>query len=171
MNQTQRKFLIDKINEKVKITDKLLKESLPEEPDLASYLLAGIIGGTTKIKSSEALLEVLKQRALKNTSGWLSRNSWSSKNDRVEFRLEEFFDIPKEYLKVYEEWKNETKRIEESRKTLLLQTEGLCTRIQLASNKTLEKMIAEVDDMGDISLVDVTLKSLMTDNEQKILSE
>lgn len=53
-----------------------------------------------------------------------------------------------------------------------MQSEGLCTRIQLASNKTLEKMIAEVDDMGDISLVDCTLKALMSNTgENKLLED
>lgn len=51
------------------------------------------------------------------------------------------------------------------------QFEGLCTRIQLASNKTLEKMIAEVDDMGDISLVDCTLKALLSSSPESKLLE
>lgn len=41
----------------------------------------------------------------------------------------------------------------------------LVTRIQLASDKTLEKMISEVDDMGDVSLMDTKLKSLISGNK------
>ena len=37
---------------------------------------------------------------------------------------------------------------------------NLITRIRLASNKTLEKMINEIDDMGEISLFDKKLKQI-----------
>jgi len=33
-------------------------------------------------------------------------------------------------------------------------------RVQLASDKTLQKLINEVDDMGDLSLMDTKLKML-----------
>lgn len=162
MNQTQRKYLIDKIQAQIKATDEALKSSLPEEPKMDGYLLRALFDGTLEIRTKKSLMEVLKNRASKSPSSWLIKDSWRSKSDRVEFDLSDFFIIPEQYQKDYDVWKAEKERIENSRRTLRLQSEGLCTRIQLASNKTLEKMISEVDDMGDISLVDCTLKALIS---------
>lgn len=171
MNQTQRKFLIDKIQEQIKKTDEALKKSLPEEPILAGYLLQELFAGTLEMRTKKSVMDLLKQRAMKNPTKWLCDDNWRSKADKVEFALPDFFVIPEKYKTDYAAWESETARIEETRRTLRLQSEGLCTRIQLASNKTLEKMIAEVDDMGDISLVDCTLKALLSSSPESKLLE
>lgn len=172
MNQAQRKFLIDKIQAGIKETDKVLEESLPDEPKMDGYLLQALFAGTLEIRTKKSLMDLLKTRAARNVNSWLTANSWSSKSDRVEFKLEDFFVTPEQYQIDYDAWKKETERIEGLRRTMRMQSEGLCTRIQLASNKTLEKMIAEVDDMGDISLVDCTLKALMSNTgENKLLED
>lgn len=38
------------------------------------------------------------------------------------------------------------------------------------ADKTLKKMISEVDDMGDISLMDTKLKNMIGNSEQKLIS-
>lgn len=80
--------------------------------------------------------------------------------------------MPEAYFNAVNEYKKEYELYSEQIKILSMQCEGLCTRIQLASDKILQKMINEIDDIGDISLMDLTIKSLSVGTyEQKILDK
>lgn len=78
------------------------------------------------------------------------------------FSLEEFFVIPQEYLKMREERAIKVKEVDDQIKQLRIQLETLEVRIMVASDKVLQKLINEVDDMGDISLIDTQIKLLDT---------
>lgn len=74
--------------------------------------------------------------------------------------IEEFFIVPDEYRKWIEERQKIEVEIQNKINALYLQLETLEIRIMIASDKTLQKLISEVDDMGDISLVDTKIKLL-----------
>lgn len=54
------------------------------------------------------------------------------------------------------------KEVDDQIKQLRIQLETLEVRIMVASDKVLQKLINEVDDMGDISLIDTQIKLLDT---------
>ena len=167
MNQAQRKYLIDKIQKNTEETIKQLVGAIPKCPEASNYCVTALAEGSLRLKSPEAILDTLRMRWLAN--GSLNTESYFSRKSEIKFAFHEIFELPEEYRRDYAEWEKEEQSIKETINTLRVQSEGLCTRIQLASDKTLDKMIAEVDDMGDLSFMDCTLKALMTKSETNLL--
>ena len=164
MNSTQRKFLVDKITEKTKIRIKLLKETIPEALSLNVYMLHQVMSNDFEIKSTEELKKIVLEKALKagadknHREDWLG-NSWGASNRLgVHFTLDEFFVIPEKYLQLRRDRQEIVDKVQKEINELQLQLETLEVRIMVASDKTLQKLINEVDDMGDISLIDTRIK-------------
>lgn len=114
-------------------------------------------------------MQVLRQMALKvkDRDDWMG-NSWGSANKGdIHFRAIDFFIVPDEFKVLYDEYKDKREKAEKEISALYIQTDSLITRIQLASDKTLQAMINEVDDMGDISLFDTKLKQLTNPKDTK----
>lgn len=166
MNSTQRKFLVDKITEKTKSKIQALRDKIPESLSLNVYMLHRVMSNDFEIKSKDELKELILDKALKAGQNkqyredWLG-NAWGISNrSNVAFTLDEFFVIPQEYLKMREEREEQKIKIEEQIRNLQIQLETLEVRIMVASDKTLQKLVNEVDDMGDISLIDTRIKFL-----------
>jgi len=162
MNQAQRNFLIKKIEETIKARVKALEDSKPEYPSLNNYLLHAVMSGNFELQPNEEIKKILLQKALnaKGNEDWLG-NHWGMANKSlVAFKADEIFVIPEEYRERARICREKQSELQEQISTLRIQSETLITRIQLASDKTLQKMINEVDDMGDISLIDTKLKYL-----------
>lgn len=166
MNTAQRKFLVDKIAETTKAKIKVLKDSIPEQVSLNIYMLHKVMSNDFEIKPLEDLKKVVLDKAIKlgqsssNREDWLG-NAWGVANKKnVAFTLDEFFVIPPEYLKMRDDRNNEIKKIYSEIEKLEAQLNTLEIRIMVASDKTLQRLIAEIDDMGDISLIDTKIKLL-----------
>lgn len=163
MNQSQRNFLINKIKENIKVRVGALEGAKPEYPNMANYLFHAVMNNTLKIQPQEKILEVVRQKALKAKSGsnWLEDNrSWGSLERVVKFQISEIFILPDDYNKMLEDYMVRIADINVKIADIRIAGDSLITRIQLASDKTLQTMINEVDDMGDISLMDDKLKLL-----------
>lgn len=166
MNTTQRKYLVDKVTERTKLKIQALRDSIPEAVSLNVYMLHRVMSNDFQIRSQDELRRIILEKALKagqvrqHREDWLG-NSWGSANkSNVAFTLDEFFIIPEEYLKMRQDRADQIKKIEEEIAALRIQLETLEIRIMMASDKSLQKLINEVDDMGDISLVDTRIKLL-----------
>lgn len=166
MNSTQRKFLVDKVTERTELKIQALRNSIPESLSLNVYMLHKVMSNDFEIKSKEDLKKIVLEKALKAGQNkqyredWLG-NTWGVSNKgNVVFTLDEFFIIPNEYLKMREEREQQKIIIEEQIRQLQIQLETLEVRIMVASDKVLQKLINEVDDMGDISLIDTRIKLL-----------
>lgn len=162
MNTQQRNYLIKKIEESVKIRVDALKSSEPQPPSLSNFLLHAVMSGTFEIRSNEEIKEMIRQKALtsKDRDDWMG-NSWgNASKDKIIFQAKDFFIIPEEYQKRWDEYREKRKAIWDEVASIQSQADGLVTRITLASDKTLQTMINEVDDMGNISLMDTKLKLL-----------
>ncbi len=79
----------------------------------------------------------------------------------VKIPIRDLFVIPKEYDELWTDYRKNDEERKQRIRQIQIECDTLVTRIQLASDKTLEKMISEVDDMGDVSLMDTKLKSLI----------
>ncbi len=172
MNQTQRTYLIDTIRKKTKDRVEAMEGEKVEGPNLANYLFKHIMAGTLEIKSTEELLATLKAKAIKARPGdtWYAGDRYSSERE-VKFQVKEFFVLPPDYLELQTEAREKNERITQEVTAIKMQMDTLITRIQLASNSTLEGMIQEVDDMGNLSLMDLKLRPALGSAEAKLLGE
>lgn len=166
MNNQQRKYLIEKITERTKTKIKSLETSIPEVVSLNVHMLHKVMSNDFQIKPIEELRAIVLEKALKAgqrkefREDWLG-NPWGTANKaNVAFTLDEFFVIPDEYLKMRQDREDKRKIVQEEISKLYLQLETLEVRIMLASDKVLQGIVNEVDDMGDISLIDTKIKLL-----------
>ena len=174
MNQAQRTFLINKIKERTKsMTDALKKEDREDSPpSLSNYLLHAVMSDKFQLQDIETIKKTIKEKALTAKMGgsiWLGKSSWQTASDNeVVLKADQLFVIPEEWRKQWEIYRKEQDERQSQINEIQIQSDTLITRIQLASDKTLEKMISEIDDMGNISLMDTKLKILQggTDTKQ-----
>lgn len=164
MNSQQRKFLVDKITKKTKAHIRLLENSKPKRLDLDVYMLHQVMSSDFEIKSNEELRQLVLEKALKagnsekSKEDWLG-SAWSSSNRKgVYFTLDEFFVIPEKYKQMQRDRDEEIKKIEQEIADLYLKLETLEIRIMVASDKVLQQIVNDVDDMGDIGLIDTRIK-------------
>jgi len=174
MNQAQRNFLIQKIRDGVNAQVKLIEGNKEEPPSLSNYLLHAVMAGTFEIITNDQIKELIRKKALNskaNSDSWMSRDSgWGSSDKKLAFDPKDFFILPEEYKKLWDEHRIRQEQIHQEVNDLKIKTDGLITRIQLASDKTLQAMINEIDDMGNITLMDTTLKSLTSPSFNKALN-
>lgn len=163
MNQTQRAFLIKKIDESIKIKIDALKHNLPEQPSLNNYLLHAVMSGNFEIRTNDEIKKSIINKALRSKEGdtsWMNNGRGWDSRITIQFRPEEIFIIPEAYNELKKQYDAEVGRINKEIRNLSVQSDALITRIQLASDKTLQTMINEIDDMGNISLMDTKIKML-----------
>ena len=165
MNQTQRNFLIEKIRKQTEITASALTSSKKESPNYNNLLLHAVLSNKFEIVSIEAIKETIIKKAKEARSGqdWLSnsRSAFSSYDrGEVVFQIKDIFKFSKEIQDQMDEWKAESDKIREEICNVTVQAENLILRIQLSSDKVLERLINEVNDMGDLSLMDTKIKLL-----------
>ncbi len=163
MNSVQRKFLIDRISSKTKARIKLLEDSKLPYTSASNHLYRAIMNGTLELQPELVIKEALTKKALNAMEGtnWLSgeRNGYN-KERKVTLDIEEMFVLPASYSDDIRRVKDHNTALDREITELKTQLDTLEVRIQLASDKTLQKLINEVDDMGDLSLLDTKLKLL-----------
>lgn len=162
MNQAQRNYLVEEIEKSVDMRIKALDESKPEYPNASLYLFNAVMSGKLELQSNEKITEVIRQKALKDKTGnnWLGGDRWGESTNEVKFNLKEIFIFPKEYQEKLDEYKKISKEVNEKIDKIEGEKKALVMRVKLASNNILEKLIMEVDDMGELSLMDTKLKQL-----------
>lgn len=165
MNQAQRNFLIKRIEDQVKASIEALKDKKPDAPNLNNYLLHQVLSGKLKIKPTEHIKKAIIKRALEAKEGenWMTgeRNNYSGLGAKLfKLNVTDLIDVDAEYTRLLEEYKAASVDIDDKIRVLRVQSDTLITRIQLASDRTLDKMINEIDDMGDISLMDTKIRFL-----------
>lgn len=164
MNAQQRKFLIEKINKETKQKIEELKSKKISYPNANNYLFKSILSDTLKLKSEEHILSVLKARAMDSKDGkdWLTNDNsgWGSRVDVVKIGIVDLIELPEDFRNKIEEVRLHNDEIQKEIDLLQVQLNSIEMRVQLASDKVLQKLINEVDDMGQLSLVNTTLKSL-----------
>ena len=162
MNQTQRNFLVDKIQSKLDAERKALESQLPERPSLEGFLVHEIMKGTIEMQSTEFVKDYITDRVINLKKGEsLLGDRWSSSKNEITLPPSKLFVIPEEYARRMKEYEKKSAEIRGQISELAIQAETMITRIKLASNSVLEGLVRDVDNMGDIRLVDTTLKKLL----------
>lgn len=163
MNSTQRKFLVDKLLESSKRQVEELKRSMLIYPSASNFLFKASLNGTLRLKSEKIILDFVHKKALNAKEGenWLSDMRIGYEKERViKIDIDHLFELPQDYLDEVERVRLHNKAIQAKIDEILVVANSMEVRIQLASDKTLQTLINEVDDMGQISLVDTKLKEL-----------
>lgn len=162
MNQKQREFLIKKIQESVKSKVGALEKQMPEAPSLSAILNESVLNGTFELKPIEeiktSIIDNTLRMQVKNQS--LLASDWRGSKPVYGIYAEHLFVIPEKYKNLKDKYDAKVADLRVEISELNRSAESLIVRIQLASDKTLDVMISEVDDMGNVSLMDTKLKLL-----------
>ena len=163
MNQSQRKFLIDTVTSRAKTKISALRSSIPKAPSLSNHVFLAVMNGTLKIKPESEIIEALKQKALNSKEGanWLAEDSGWMSSTSIKIDRDAILVTPESYNIEYKKYKDASDRINAEIEELNLQLDTLVIRLQLTSDKNLELIVREVDDMGEVKLIDNKLKLLL----------
>lgn len=174
MNQDQRKYLIKVVEDQCEKQQRALIKPYP--PSLNNYLIAAILDNSIQYADINNLKEKVRQLVLSLGNGddligtadrYSRRHNYDleDKNYVIQLKAEDIFILPSTYLearKEYEEkreiYTQQIKQLESFRDTIIM-------KIQLGSNKILEKLINDVDNMADLKIVNQHL--LLSDNSNK----
>lgn len=163
MNATQRKFLVEKIQKKVKDKIEELRRDKFDYPSASNYIFKAILNDTLELQDNATILKALKDKAIKSKEGanWLSNEYMgANKETTIQLLIDELVVVPEDFDKERKRVHDHNKGIDSEIQSLYAQLDTIEVRIQLASDKVLQKLINEVDDMGDISLIDTKIKFL-----------
>lgn len=164
MNATQRKFLVERIQQKVKDKIESLQKSKLQYPSASNYIFKAVLNEKLELQPKEVILNAIKTKALNAKEGenWLSEMRMGFEKEReIKLLIKQLIILPDDYNQEYERVKEHNKKIDAEIALMKIQLDTIEIRIQLASDKMLQNLINEIDDMGDISLVDTKLKMLL----------
>lgn len=163
MNTTQRKFLIERIQQKTKNKIESLKRDRMDYPSIDNFIFKAVLTDNLELQPNEVILNSLKEKAKRAKAGenWLSEERMGVyKNNTIRLDIKELVKLPEDYNAELSRVMEHNNSINEEISKLQIQLETIEVRVQLASDKTLQNLINEVDDMGSLSLIDTKLKLL-----------
>lgn len=172
MNQDQRKFLIEQVTKACNEQAEIIEAEMPIRPSLNNYLVAACLDNTLQLQSAETLREKIKQRVLKfgkddqlvseeEKGSWRasrSRNRSEAFEQTVSVEAADIFVIPEAYKTAFAEYEKKKKEIEDKVKMLYAEKDTIIMKIQIGSNSILDKLIMQVDSLGDLSLMNTQLQ-------------
>jgi hypothetical protein len=169
MNQTQRDFLIKKIEKTYNDQVEQINSEEATAPSLNNYLIAAFLNGTIRYKNLDLLKEKLHNRVLKmgikgvlinedDEDDWRStRRRRSSERKYMEIDPEDLFEIPQAYLDELELYRAKKRDIAKRLKELEAQKETIIMKLQIGSAKILDKFVEQVDNLIDIETLNRSL--------------
>lgn len=161
MNSQQRKFLIERIQQKTKQRIEELQKSKLQYPSASNYIFKAALNDTLMLEPTEVILGAIKKKALSAKEGenWLSEERMGmNKENSIRLRLVDLIVLPEDYKTELDRIRSYNQSINEEIHQLRVQLDTIEVRVQLASDKTLQNLINEVDDMGNLSLMDTKLR-------------
>lgn len=166
MNQDQRKFLIDQVTKTCANQVEALKSKMPKKPSLNNYLVAACLDGSLLMNDIELLRDRIKQAVLnlgpnealvsEDNSNWRNSNDKHIKQ-KVTLEAEDIFVFPEAYIKAKEEYMRNKAALEEEINALIAQRDTIIMKIQIGSNNILDKLVLQIDSMGDLNLMNSQL--------------
>jgi hypothetical protein len=168
MNQKQREYVISKV--KGLVDDKIdkLRKSRKERPSLNNYIVAGVLDGTIKMKNQEQIREHIRDLVLKLGAGENfvdSQYSYRSKraDSGIKLSVRNVFELPESYLEREKEVDDWNAEIDQQIETLKAEYATVEMKLNLGSDKQFSYLLDEVDNMGDLQLIN---NAFRLDNKQ-----
>lgn len=171
MNQDQRKYLILQVEKTCQEKVEELEASIPARPSLNNYLVAAFLDNSIQFADMEKLKTKMKEEVIRLGAGdvlvnddgdddWKYRRS-KKKNRKTTFTVnvnaEDLFVIPQAYKDKLKEYTDEKERIEKEIEMLQATTKTIVMKIQIGSSATMDKLVMQIDNMGDLNLVNSQL--------------
>jgi len=167
MNQDQRKFLITQVENTCQKQIGELKEQIPDKPSLNNYLIASFLDNTIQFSDIEALKFKMRKAVLKmghndilvkeETEYWGHRNRDDKEQPIVQVHAEDLFVLPENYKTALAEYEQKKKAIKKQIEALEYTEKTIVMKLQIGSSATLEKLVMQVDNMGDLNLMNSQL--------------
>jgi hypothetical protein len=167
MNQDQRKFLIEQVNKSFQVQKNLLEEEEESiiEPSLNNYLVAAVFDGTFQLQDVEDLKRKIKERVLKfgKNDKLVSdpNDSYSrrGRDNKAEVTLDaaDVFVLPEAYVVALEQYRKIKKGKSKELLALESQRDTIIMKIQIGSNALLDKLVMQIDNLGDLDLTNTQL--------------
>jgi hypothetical protein len=166
MNQKQREFLTKHITSVHDQKVRELKNKMRQEPSLNNHLVASFLDGSAAFNDIKKLREKIHQRVLKMSSGEvlikkerMSRGIMGGRTEEntIQLRAEDLFIIPETYTKELDEVNAHNAKIEDEIQLLKDMLNTIIMKIQIGSDKHLAPLIEDVENIGDLRLVNSQL--------------
>lgn len=169
MNQEQRKYLVSKIEETFKRQKSRLEEEIPTKPSMNRYLIGALLDGSAKIIDPKKIKENLKKHVLElGKEEFVEEDRWNNKRGEVmKIPPGLVIEMPKSFLIDMETWKKKNDEIRKKIKDLDAQREVLVLKINIGSSVILDKLINQVDSLGDLDLFSNKLTLIAEDIGEK----
>lgn len=145
---------------------KELRAKRRAEPSLNNHLVASFLDGSAAFNDIEKLKEKIHQRVLKMSSGEvliktqnMTRGIMGGRKEEntIQLRAEDLFIIPESYTKELDEVLEHNAKIDEEIQYLGDMLNTIIMKIQIGSDKHLAPLIEDVENIGDLRLVNSQL--------------
>lgn len=181
MNQEQRRFLISKVEQTYKSQVEELKDQIPQEPTINNHVVGVFLDKSVQILDSKVIKEnliKLVKRMDKDDElvtqtiddGYYRRGMgkkiWKDQQFQISIPPEAIMVLPKSYVEEKEEWDKISKDVGDKITALGNQKDLLILKINIGSNQILDKLINQVDSLGDLDLFSNKLSLLASDVEK-----
>ena len=179
MNQSQREFLVQKVQETCDTKVTALEHEIPERPSLNNYLIAACHNNSLKLLNEKELKQRLREYLLDSgkdnkfvhededyeysgeyrrghnrhrrriTKGW---------TQTVTMNVSDIFVMPQAYLDAMKEYEDKKAEIEKKVEALQAQANTIIMKIKIGSSNKLETLVLQIDNvMGDLDLINTQL--------------
>ena len=163
MNQTQRDYLIKTVETECNTQIRALQAQIPDSPSLNNYLVAAFLDNSIKFNDIEVLRTKIRKSVLKMGKGEVlveHDRHWNSSNkdaNLVKVIAEDLFIIPENYKEALKEYQLKKAQIDAKIKQLEASKNTIVMKIQIGSSATMDKIVMQVDNMGDLNLLNSQL--------------
>lgn len=131
----QRRILADKVRLNAAEQIKILRDSIPQRPDLETFLRQAAMSGTLKIKTEAEILAGIKEYA-------------SIGNNLAYFHHKIVFEIPEEYKHYESEYNRIYNDIQDKIRQISREKDTICMKIEVGSMEALQMLIKDIDQAG-----------------------
>lgn len=161
MNQHQRKFLLEEIEKLYKTERSAIIARRPKAPSLNNYLIAAILDGTAVMRPIEEIRNHIRQRArdlgkseslVETRSQNWSRADRETTEDVLHLPALIMYEAPPEYSRLHEAYEKQSKEWEAELASLEASISAMRIKIQVGSDKALEALVDQADNICRLSL-------------------
>lgn len=164
MNDKQREYLLKSVTSVYSTQCENLRKRRVKKPSLNNYLVAAFLDGSIEFADIENLKSQMRQSVVEMPDQAqlveLDKSGYGSDKKETQFikvKADLIFKIPEAYLNQLALWQSQQDEIDTEISNLTAQLKTIEVKIHLGSNQQLDKLIAEADNLGEISLINSRL--------------
>ena len=147
-----------------------LKDQIPERPSLNNYLVAAFLDGTIEFADIDTLKAKMRETVLRfgsHESLIHDEDRWDRREPYVAVKPEDLFVIPQPYLDKLAEYEGIKKEIEAKMEALEATKDTIVMKIQVGSPKVLDRLVEQIDNLGDLDLLNNQLMLVAGKGDQE----